>query len=166
MTIDVRPIQPQEWQVYRELRLQALRDSPDAFGSTYEAEVTRPTESWSARIEAAVASGSDHVLLAFNHHEASGLVWCKLAVSAPEVADIFQMWVAPSARCLGAGQALLRAALDWAASVNAQRVRLGVTATNSPAMRLYRAHGFRPIGALAPLREGTCLMVQAMELEL
>lgn len=81
-------------------------------------------------------------------------------------ADIFQMWVAPSSRGLGAGRALLKEAIAWVASVNAHRVRLGVTATNSPAMRLYRGQGFRPVGALEPLREDSNLMVQTMELEL
>ena len=41
----------------------------------------------------------------------------------------------------------------------------GVTAANRPAMRLYLAHGFRPVGTLEPLREGSELMAQAMELE-
>ena len=41
----------------------------------------------------------------------------------------------------------------------------GVTAANRAAMRLYLAHGFRPVGTLEPLREGSELMAQAMELE-
>jgi ribosomal protein S18 acetylase RimI-like enzyme len=76
------------------------------------------------------------------------------------------MWVAPASRGLGGGRALLKEAIAWVASVNAHRVRLGVTAADSPAMRLYRGQGFRPVGALEPLRENSNLMVQTMELEL
>ena len=46
-----------------------------------------------------------------------------------------------------------------------RRVRLGVTAADSPAMRLYLAHGFRAQGDLQPLREGSGLQVQAMALD-
>ncbi|MNJ78270.1 Mycothiol acetyltransferase [compost metagenome] len=76
------------------------------------------------------------------------------------------MWVAPEARGLGAGRALLQSALDWARRAGMRHVRLGVTAADSPAMRLYRAQGFLPAGPLEPLREGSPLMAQAMALEL
>jgi hypothetical protein len=46
-----------------------------------------------------------------------------------------------------------------------RRVRLGVTDADSPAMRLYLAHGFRPVGGLQPLREGCGLQMQSMALE-
>ncbi|UVL26437.1 hypothetical protein LOY30_10780 [Pseudomonas donghuensis] len=53
--------------------------------------------------------------------------------------------------------------MDWATSVAVRRVGLGVTLADSPAMCLYQAHGFQPIGAPEPLREGSSLMSQAME---
>ncbi|MCY1186272.1 Acetyltransferase (GNAT) family protein [compost metagenome] len=82
------------------------------------------------------------------------------------MADIYQMWVDPAARGLGAGGALLKAALDWATSVAVRRVGLGVTLADSPAMRLYQAHGFQPVGAPEPLREGSSLMSQGMQRQL
>lgn len=72
--------------------------------------------------------------------------------------------VHPAALGLGAGNALLTQALAWAKSHGARRVRLGVTHADSPAMRLYRVHGFRPVGDMEPLREGSDLMAQAIEL--
>ncbi|GLZ89123.1 hypothetical protein Pres01_51740 [Metapseudomonas resinovorans] len=164
--ISVRSIASSEWRDYRDVRLRALLDSPDAFGSTYDIEVTRPDDVWSARINSTISSGTDRALFAFNCEQICGLAWCKLSASEPGVADLFQMWVAPASRGFGVGGALLKEALAWAASVNAHRVRLGVTAADSPAMRLYKAHGFRPVGALEPLREGSSLMAQTMELEL
>lgn len=164
--ISVRPIVSSEWREYRDIRLRALRDSPDAFGSTYEAEVARSDGAWSARIAASTSSGIDRVLLAYNREVLCGLVWCKLSGAEPGTADVFQMWVDPGSRGLGAGRALLNEALAWAKSVDVRCVRLGVTAADSPAMRLYRAHGFSPVGGLEPLREGSRLMAQVMELDL
>ncbi|GER15808.1 GNAT family N-acetyltransferase [Variovorax boronicumulans] len=162
----MQPAQPDEWKIYRDLRLRALLDSPDAFGSTYEAEAMRADAMWSARIAAATSSGKDRVLFAFNRNDACGLIWCKLSNDEPAVADLFQMWVDPASRGMGAGRALLKEAISWAESVGANRVHLGVTAGDTPALRLYAACGFRPDGALEPLREHSNLMVQPMNLAL
>lgn len=164
--ISTRPIAAQEWSTYRDLRLRALRDAPDAFGSTYGAEAGRTDDAWAARIAGATSSGQDQVFFALHGGEACGLVWCKQSAAEPGMADLYQMWVAPEARGLGAGQALLQAALAWARQAGMRHVRLGVTAADSPAMRLYLAQGFVPAGPLAPLREGSPLMAQAMVLKL
>jgi len=162
--ISVRPIAPPEWQKYRDIRLQALQDAPDAFGSTWAAEAAQADEHWSARTVAAASSNTDRALFAVNGEVVCGLVWCKLSAAEPGVADIYQMWVAPTARGMGAGRALLDHALAWAKNRGAQRVRLGVTVADSPAMQLYRSHGFAPVGEPEPLRAGSALMAQAMEL--
>ncbi|PLC07310.1 GNAT family N-acetyltransferase [Variovorax sp. RO1] len=164
--ISVQPAKPDEWKTYRDLRLQALLDSPDAFGSTYEAEATRSDAMWAARLAAATSSGKDRVLFAFNRNDACGLIWCKVSNDEPAVADLFQMWVDPASRGMGVGRALLEAAVSWAARAGMKRVGLGVTVADTPAMRLYTACGFRPDGALEPLREHSNLMVQPMSLAL
>ncbi|MCQ4260594.1 GNAT family N-acetyltransferase [Stutzerimonas stutzeri] len=164
--LEVRSVVVGDWQEYRDIRLRALLDSPDAFGSTYEAEVVRTDEQWQARIAAASISGNDRVLFAMYHERVCGLTWCKLSASVPEEADLFQMWVDPASRGAGAGRALLAESLAWARNIGARRVRLGVTAADSPAMRLYTAHGFRPAGSLEPLRDGSCLFMQEMVFEL
>ena len=51
----VRLLLPHEWRVYRDLRLSALADSPDAFGMTFAEEQCRPDTEWSSRLE----SGAD-----------------------------------------------------------------------------------------------------------
>lgn len=163
--ISIRPIEPHEWPQYRDIRLHALRDAPDAFGSTWGAEADRADADWAARVQAAAASDRDRVLFAVDGGLACGLVWCKLSATEPGMADLFQMWVAPAARGRGVGQALLAQAIAWAWQTGMRRVRLGVTDADSPAMRLYLAHGFRPVGGLQPLREGSELQMQAMDLD-
>ncbi|MGI5241410.1 GNAT family N-acetyltransferase [Dactylosporangium sp. CA-139066] len=44
--MEVRPLSPDEWQLKRELRLAALKDSPDAFASTYARESHRSETDW------------------------------------------------------------------------------------------------------------------------
>lgn len=166
VVISVRRIEANEWRKYRDLRLRALHDSPHAFGSTYEAEKTRKNGTWMSQIGAAASSGMDCALFAEQHGTACGLVWCKLSVSDPGMADIYQMWVDPAARGSGAGYALLDAAVTWAKKTGARRVRLGVTDADSPAMRLYKSYGFHQTGGTWPLRDGSPLKARTLELEL
>ena len=164
--ITIRPILPSDAQLYRTLRLQALLDSPDAYASTHAAEADREEGSWAARLAAAASTGSDRALLALSDGEPCGLLWCKLSAAEPDAADIYQMWVAPAFRGLGAGRALLASAVEWATDAGAQRIRLGVTAMDSAALRLYLSSGFCPVGPAEPLRAGSDLVSQPMELRL
>lgn len=43
-TIQVVTLQPSKWQEYKNLRLLALKEEPQAFGSTYEENAKRPDE--------------------------------------------------------------------------------------------------------------------------
>jgi GNAT superfamily N-acetyltransferase len=164
--VSIHPLAANEWRVYRDLRLQALIDSPDAFASQYEDEAARDDSAWAARVSTAAASASAHVLIAFQHTEPCGLVWCKSLDAEPPVVELFQMWVSPSSRGTGAGRALLDAAIAWAVTRNAERVCLGVTRADSPAMHLYQSSGFCPVGDPEPLRPGSALTSQPMELRL
>ena len=162
--IHIRPVAAAEWPTYRAVRLQALQESPQAFGSTYAAESQKSDQAWQSQVENAMASGQDCVLFALDDQQVRGLIWCKLAATEAGTADIYQMWVAPAVRGSGAGHSLLHAAVRWARQKAVRRVRLGVTHADSPAMRLYRNYGFVPIGALAPLRAGSDLQAQTLEL--
>ncbi|MDH0664896.1 GNAT family N-acetyltransferase [Pseudomonas sp. GD03858] len=162
--IQPHPIKAQDWPLYRDLRLQALLDTPDAFGSTHAAEATRSDQAWQTRVEAALASANDQLWLAREGRTPCGLIWCRLSAVEPGVAELYQMWVSPQARGRGAGRALLRAALAWAGERQAREVSLGVTLADSPAMGLYRSVGFRAFGPPGPLREGSTLQVQEMRL--
>ena len=44
--------EPADWETWRDLRLRALRDSPSAFGSTYDREATYDKALWRDRLSA------------------------------------------------------------------------------------------------------------------
>jgi ribosomal protein S18 acetylase RimI-like enzyme len=164
--VSIRSIHPEEWQAYREVRLRALQESPDAFGSTYAVEAARSEGMWSSRVAAASTSDKDKALFALDNGQICGLAWCKVSATEPGVADLFQMWVAPGSRGRGAGTALLSEVVAFARSAGVTTLRLGVTVAESPAMGLYRSFGFRPVGDEQTLRGNSILMAQTMCLEL
>ena len=157
---------PALWELYRDLRLSSLLDSPDAFGGTHALEAARPPDVWQARLAAAATSGLDLPLLARMGEEPAGLCWAKRNSALLSVVNLYQMWVAPPFRGTGVGGALLERCIAWARSIGAAEVRLGVTLADSPAYRLYVRHGFLPLGEPEPLRDGVDLLAQNLALRL
>lgn len=126
--------------VLRALRLQALTDSPSAFGSTYEREVARTTEDWRRWL----APGVTFILEAAG--EPRGLV---AGVHDPNDAlavHLMAMWVHPDLRGTGAADALVSCVKAWANEVGATQVRLNVVEGNTRAQRCYERSGFRATG--------------------
>lgn len=88
----VRPIEANEWKLYRDLRLSALSESPDAFASTFEGELVRSNGDWESRVAGMATSTYARAFLAFKQGEACGLVWCKSSDAEPGLVEVFQMW--------------------------------------------------------------------------
>ncbi len=162
----IRSLGGTEWRAYRDLRLRALADSPDAFGSTLERERDRPDAEWAARVSSGASSELDLPLVAEEGAELVGLAWGKIIASASDTAHVFQMWVAPECRGQGLGVELLTTIIGWAREANARRLVLGVTCGDTSAQRLYTRAGFKSLGDAEPLRPGATSLCQPMCLEL
>ena len=162
----IRTFAPHEWRTYRDLRLHALTDSPDAFGRTLAEEEGRDDTEWSSRLTSSAASRHDLPLVAEIGAESVGLAWGRIDPAEPEVAYIFQVWVAADSRRLGVGKALLEAVIAWATAADARYLALDVTCGDTPARRFYARSGFKPIGEPKHLRPGSALLEQPVQLEL
>jgi RimJ/RimL family protein N-acetyltransferase len=132
---------------YRALMLHAYEAAADAFTSTPEERAAEPDSWWVNRI----ADPRDLSLTfgAFHHDELVGAVTMEFSVKPKtrHKARLIGMFVAESARGLGAGKALVLAALDSAATRPAVRVvTLSVTEGNVPAIALYESCGFKTFG--------------------
>jgi ribosomal protein S18 acetylase RimI-like enzyme len=160
----IRTLHPDDWPVYRDLRLRALAEAPYAFCGTFAEESQRTDDAWAARL-AAPALGAYQQGWPFAAQldgTPVGLSWVKMEGAA---ASLYQVWVAPEARGRGVGAALLDAAITWARARKANALHLSVTSGDGAAARLYRRAGFVDVGAPTP-RPGTALFEQAMVLAL
>jgi ribosomal protein S18 acetylase RimI-like enzyme len=166
MATVLRRFAADEWPAYRDLRLRALADSPDAFGSTFARESARSDDEWRERLATGARSPTDLPLVAVVDDALAGLAWGRLDERQPDIAHLFQVWVAPEFRGRGVGRLLVDAVIAWARTVGARALRLGVTCGDTAAVRLYRRAGFVDDGAPQPLRPGSDVKSQPMLLAL
>ncbi len=155
----LRPLSTQDIFIYRELRLQALQESPTAFGSSYEEESAYQTEDFAARLRnpqdpdgvviGAFGEGAPAPLLGmvgFGRENRlkrahSGFLWAGIAMCSHHTAGArHRRW---PAGC--------RARPHARSVKNLCQVTLGVTSTNTSAVAaLYQSRGL-------PLRSGARL---------
>jgi GNAT superfamily N-acetyltransferase len=138
--IGVRRARPGDEPTVRSLRLQALSDAPDAFGSTYEREMARTPADWERWLSPMAT------FIATESGEPKGLVVGARDSHDPSVAYLLAMWIQPSLRGHGAADTLVAAVDAWAAVEGAAIVRLKFVRGNGSAERCYARNGFRPTG--------------------
>jgi ribosomal protein S18 acetylase RimI-like enzyme len=157
----VREITADDWELMRDVRLAALAEAPSAFGSTYAREADFTEERWRDRI-------SERSVTFFAHEETADAAPAGLAGVYVEdgAAELVSMWVRPSARGLGVGEALVEAAAAWAKTRDFRSLSLWVTESNAPAVRLYERLGFTPTGERQPLPSDPALAEIRMSREL
>ncbi len=146
----VRATTRDDWQALREIRLQALRDAPDAFGSSHAREVAFESAEWHRR------AARDGSFLAFlSDGEPAGLAGG--FEEEPGVVELVSMFVRPQARGHGVGEALVDAVAAWARTRSAASLHLWVTDTNKPTIRLYERCGFTATPERQPLPSNPAL---------
>lgn len=134
-------------QRYRALMLHAYATAPDAYTSTPEERAAEPESWWVRRI--ADAKGLSEAYGAFIDDDLVGTVTVEFAAKPKtrHKAHLIGMFVSEAARGLGAGRALVHAALSAAsARPGVLVVTLTVTEGNLPAVALYESCGFSSFG--------------------
>jgi ribosomal protein S18 acetylase RimI-like enzyme len=142
--------------ILREIRLQALREAPDAFGSTYENEVARTTADWRRWMSPGVT------FILYEPARACGMVAGLCDETDPAVVHLMAMWVHPQFRGSGGADELVAAVVAWAESAGAKLVRLKVIQGNDRARHFYERMGFCPTGQ-EKIRERDGLIEVQME---
>jgi len=138
-------LEPDDWQRYRDIRMQALRTDPAAFFTTAEESEQFNESDWRRRLDRPDAvtfvvsdSGIDVGL--------AGILPYSQADATDGEYELVAMWVAPSARRTGASKLLLNTAIDAARQQGARRLVLWVAWGNVRAEALYQQFGFKRTG--------------------
>lgn len=147
--MEIRAVRPAEAARLRDVQLRAVADAPDVFQTKLAEALAYPMAVWQERAAAqpgrvtfiAEAPGTDR------WWGVVGGVVELLQADEPPAVYLAGMWVDPTRRGAGLGQALVAAVLDWAAALRVARVELDVAETNAAAIALYERCGFYPADA-------------------
>jgi RimJ/RimL family protein N-acetyltransferase len=141
--IDIRPLTPAEADaaLYRNIRLEALKANPEAFGSSHETEAAQPLSWFSARL------ADSTVLGAFRDAEPVGIAALAIQQGHKKAHKgmIWGMYVRSDARGAGTGRRLMQAIIEIARH-RVELVQLTVVRDNERARRLYASLGFQEYG--------------------
>ena len=136
----VRRAVPGDEPILRAVRLQALSDSPDAFGSTYDREIARTDADW----QRWMSPGVTFILL--DDGGPKGIIAGMRDQTDAAVVHLMSMWVDAALRGSGAADTLVASLVSWADRAGATVMRLAVIHDNHRARRFYERLGFRPNG--------------------
>jgi ribosomal protein S18 acetylase RimI-like enzyme len=156
--IALRMVAPDDWRLFRSVRLEALGEAPYAFGSTLASWQGEGDDEqrWRARL-----TDVPFNVVAYFEERACGLVSATDPAEAGET-ELISMWVAPFARGQGVADALVGAVIDWAKERRIERISLNVMESNERARAFYRRHGFVDQGPAhsAPNGRPECRMLR------
>lgn len=137
--MDIRQLQETDTETYRRLRLEALCDSPESFGSSYEEEREYPLQLFKDRLKNSCTLG------AFLDAELVGMVTLMQETrnKTSHKANIYAMYVTPSQRGQGLGKKLMLEAIKQARTIKEiEQIHLTVVSSNEAARQLYLSLGF------------------------
>lgn len=157
--VEIQEAAPEDWEIMRDVRLDALRDAPDAFGSTYAREAAFTEAEWRGRFHDRGVTFFAYLGGAAGPAEPAGISGV-IDVEGP--AELVSMWVRPSARGQKVSEPLISACTAWAADRGHRELFLWVADSNPVARTLYDRHGFTPTGRTGTLRSNASLTVLQM----
>lgn len=131
-------IRPEDWLLWRSLRLQALAEAPYAFNSRLaDWQGSGDLEArWRERLASVPFN-----LIAFLNGTPVGMV-SATRLDQDQTAELISLWVAPLSRGHGVGDILVDAVIQWATKESAACLSLVVTEGNQHAAKFYLRRGF------------------------
>jgi ribosomal protein S18 acetylase RimI-like enzyme len=135
-------------QRFRKIRLASLKDSPEAFKSTYYDMMLLPDEIWEQQLDNLTT------FVAVDKLKDIGIVRCALDWNESNAAQLYSLWVNVEHRGFGVASALINAVLEWARVRGVERVILNVVENNQRALSFYHKNGFNLTGKFEPIKDG------------
>ena len=143
--LKVELLEPDQWQRLREIRLNSLIDSPDAFGGTFEAESKMGQEEWEVKF-----TTLDFLIVSTDQSDIAMMSVEVLNGDHGATCWIGGCWSDPRYRGQGALRALFNFLDENADLKNWGRQGLGVWTDNEDAIAAYKAIGFSEAGERQP----------------
>jgi RimJ/RimL family protein N-acetyltransferase len=141
MNIEIKRLDVNRWQDCRDLRLEALKNEPVAFSSSYEEEQVRPETFWQDSVKLFLFALADHQLVGM-----AG-IFQNNRIKTNHFVEIFGVYVKKEFRGQGTGKRLIEAALAEIQKLpGVKKVKIGVNPTQKTAAHIYKKFGFKEAG--------------------
>ncbi|USD64094.1 GNAT family N-acetyltransferase [Vibrio sp. SCSIO 43136] len=142
MEVFCKKLSSEDSRMYRDLRLESLKLSPESFGSSYEEQSQLPKLFFEKLIE---EHSETHVMIgAFANGQLVGI--CGLIpTDCGDALEVVQMYVSATARGKSVGQQLLSKACSILSSRLESKLELTVYLSNDAAINAYEKFGFKQV---------------------
>lgn len=144
--ISVRRIRMGEGELFKQVRLAALKEAPYAFSSTYEGALKRSPESWQEQADHSAQGGERATFLAFSYDKPVGVAALYQRESEPCIGELLQVWVAPEYRASAAAP-LMNVVFEWAEENGYRSIIAAAKRDNQRAIAFYLRCGFKQVEA-------------------
>lgn len=143
--LEIVTLDPTDWEIYKNLRLRALKEDPQAYYSTYADNVTRPNDFWMARLNDAAKGQTQWLVFAKLQRKVVGMMGA-FAEKEIDNAHIISVYVAPEARGQGISKLLMH---DLISKIKQnkliKKITVEVNPIQLPAFNLYKNSGFEEV---------------------
>ncbi|CAN7427667.1 GNAT family N-acetyltransferase [Rhizobium sp. LjRoot98] len=138
----IRHLGPEDIDIFRRIRLEALRREPAAFASSAADWEALPDAEWARRLTV------NAVFVDFHEGEPVAIMGLMRqgASKLAHRATVIMVYVRKDRRGAGHAKALLDAIADYARGTGVRLLELALSAENPQALRFYQREGFREIG--------------------
>ncbi len=146
--IHVRVLEEDDWATYRDVRLRALRESPEAFVASAAEEEEFDDQVWQDRME------RSRRILAVDGEDVVGVVslGAEHRTSVAGAGELFGLWVDPPRRGSGVARRLMEKAAKVGREDGLKQLVYWVGTDNGRAVAFASSFGFRPTDDRRPMR--------------
>lgn len=144
--LEIVKLLPEDWQQYKQIRLESLQVEPQAFIRSYQDALTLPDSYWQERLIEAQVGENSWLLFAKEHNRIIGITGAH-RTEEPDVVEIISSFVKKERRGLGVSNALMTAILKEVSHSEIFRIaRLVVNMDQTAAITSYHHFGFQIVG--------------------
>ena len=145
--MEIRKLNSGDWEIYKELRLEALQKDAEAFGSSYEESLKKTNEEWKKPLE----NQKNNIMVAFYGDKVIGMVGAnqESGQKTKHVAYVWGVYVNADHRGQGVAKKIMKTLLDEIMkNKEIEKINLNVNTTQNGAISLYEKLGFEIVGTL------------------
>jgi RimJ/RimL family protein N-acetyltransferase len=140
--VTIRRLQIGESELFKQIRLTALCESPSAFASSYETALKRSSESWREQADGSAQGPDRSTFIAFSGDSPVGMAALYRDQQQMNAGELLQVWVSPEFRSKGVAKEMLAAVVQWARENGFRTIVASVAKRNERALRFYLRCGF------------------------